>query len=194
MNTSPNQITSVAQLLQWIAAGHRPKYIFFWGHRQDQSGNITKSCLSNWYPASFTLEGITYPTTEHYMMAQKALLFNDAKNHARILKANTPGEAKKLGRSVRGFDENVWRRHRFEIMVRGNEAKFSQNEALKNYLLSTHTRILVEASPTDRIWGIGMAASNPNIENPNAWKGLNLLGFALVEARRRLFEKEWTIS
>ncbi len=183
-------IQSVEELIHFTQTGERVKYIFFWGHRPQLSGHISKSCLSNWYPALFTVKGIDYPTTEHYMMAQKALLFEDTATYTRILKAKTPGEAKKLGRSVQGFDEGTWTQHRVEIVVQGNEAKFSQHDALNTYLLSTQERILVEASPTDRIWGIGMAADDPNIENPNAWKGLNLLGFALMEVRTRLQERK----
>jgi ribA/ribD-fused uncharacterized protein len=186
MEGTKDQIRSVKELIQFTQTGKRVKYVFFWGHRQQQSGHISKSCLSNWYPAPFTVKGILYPTTEHYMMAQKALLFEDTATYTRILKAKTPGEAKKLGRSVQGFDEDTWTQHRVEIVVQGNEAKFSQHDALKTYLLSTQERILVEASPRDRIWGIGMAADDPHIENPNAWNGLNLLGFALMEVRSRL--------
>ncbi len=183
-------IRSVEQLRQCSQTGARLKYIFFRGHRQKRTGKVTKSCLSNWFPAPFTEGGINYPTTEHYMMAQKALLFKDTDISVKIIQAKTPGEAKKLGRLVQGFDEDTWIQHRFESVVRGNLAKFSQHEAVKSFLLSTHERILVEASPTDRIWGIGMAADDPQIEHPDTWKGLNLLGFALMEVRSRLRHPE----
>lgn len=190
MEHQHTSIRSVEQLRQLSQTGARLKYMFFWGHRQKRAGEVTKSCLSNWFPAPFTEGGIMYRTTEHYMMAQKALLFKDADTSTKIIQANTPGEAKQLGRLVQGFNEDTWVHHRFEIVVRGNLAKFSQHAALKSFLLSTHARILVEASPTDQIWGIGMAADDPQVEHPDAWKGLNLLGFALMEVRSRLRHPE----
>lgn len=120
------------------------------------------------------------------MMAEKARLFQDHEIRDRILQATHPGEAKKLGRLVKGFENEQWEAKRFEIVVNGNIAKFSQNPALKNYILGTGKRVLVEASPRDRIWGIGLAANNPKAANPYEWHGLNLLGFALMEVRRNL--------
>lgn len=117
------------------------------------------------------------------MMAQKARLFGDAGIHDQILASPNPGKAKALGRSVRGFDEAVWHEHRERIAVEGNTLKFDQNPALRTYLLATGKRVLVEASPVDRIWGIGREATHPGIENPAHWDGENLLGFALMEAR-----------
>ena len=120
------------------------------------------------------------------MMAEKARLFGDFAAEAKIVSANHPGEAKNLGRSVKAFDEEVWIKNRFEIVVRGNMAKFEQNPDLKTFLLNTSQRILVEASPRDHIWGIGFAEDHPDAQNPSRWLGLNLLGFALMEARDRL--------
>ncbi len=120
------------------------------------------------------------------MMAEKARLFDDRICLNRILKSNNPGEAKKLGRTVQSFQQDVWIKHRTPIVVAGNMAKFSQNEQLKEFLVNTKTRVLVEASPVDRIWGIGLGADNPDRENPWKWKGLNLLGFALMQVREQL--------
>src|SRR4029079_6344978 len=92
-------------LLEGIRCGLCPKYLFFWGHRSLPSGEIGKSCLSQWWPASFTIDGLRYPTAEHFMMAEKACLFGDEEARARILKAPSPSEAKRFGRDVRGFDE-----------------------------------------------------------------------------------------
>ena len=119
------------------------------------------------------------------MMAEKARLFDGSATDA-ILTASNPGEAKKLGRQIRNFDQAIWEAHRFEIVVRGNLAKFSQHGSLKQYLLGTGDRVLVEASPRDRIWGIGLSASDPAAPNPYDWKGLNLLGFALMAVREQL--------
>ncbi|MFV9504877.1 MAG: NADAR family protein [Oscillochloridaceae bacterium umkhey_bin13] len=180
------QIRSIEELIRFVDGGNKVTYLFFWGHQPETHGMVSKSCLSNWYPAVFTLNGITYATTEHYMMAHKATLFGDTQSYQAILNAKTPKEAKALGREVTGFREELWNAHRIDIMVTGNEAKFSQHHDMKEFLLSTHEAILVEASPYDRIWGIGMSVDHPKIEDPKAWKGLNLLGFALMEVRRRL--------
>ena len=123
------------------------------------------------------------------MMAEKARLFGDEINRKQILKAKSPGEAKGFGRKVSHFDEEVWTAQRFEIVVTGNEAKFLQNEELGMFLMDTGSKILVEASPRDRIWGIGMGRDNEKAENPLQWRGINLLGFALMEVRKRLLEK-----
>ena len=120
------------------------------------------------------------------MMAAKARLFDDRIILPEILAANHPRDAQKLGQKIQNFQEETWHVHRFQIVVAGNVAKFQQNSQLKEFILSTHNRILVEASPDDRIWGIGLAVDAPNINNPHYWKGTNLLGFALIEVRARL--------
>ena len=181
-----NKIKTKLDLIDRINHGDRFKYIFFWGHQPNSDGSIGKSCFSQWYEASFELEGCKYLTAEHYMMAEKARLFEDKKILAEILQAKHPGEAKKLGRLVKGFQQEIWLEHRFEIVVRGNLGKFGQNEALKEFLLNTGDRVIVEASPRDRIWGIGLGQNNPQAEDPYQWRGLNLLGFALMEARSLL--------
>ncbi len=120
-------------------------------------------------------------------MAEKARLFHDVDAERRILRASSPGAAKRFGREVRGFDESEWVANRFDIAVKGNTAKFGQNEKLATFLLGTKHRVLVEASPVDRIWGIGLEARDARAENPLAWNGLNVLGFVLMEVRARLF-------
>ncbi|MFZ6031595.1 MAG: NADAR family protein [Chloroflexota bacterium] len=179
-------IKDVEELIRFVESGKPVSYLFFWGHQPTKDGSISKSCMSNWYRSPFVSDGITYPTTEHYMMAKKALLFGDEPIYRAILQAKTPQEAKALGRKVKNFVEEVWNMHRKEIVIAGNEAKFSQQVDLKHYLLSTQDNVLIEASPYDRIWGIGMAMGEKAIENPRSWKGLNLLGFALMEVRNRI--------
>lgn len=181
-----NQIRNKLDLINYINQGNKAKYLFFWGHQPNQDGSISKSCFSQWYDASFQIDGVRYPTAEHYMMAEKARLFKDNEILAKILATSHPGEAKKLGRQVTGFDQETWLEHRSPIVVRGNVGKFNQNEALKEFLLNTGERILVEASPRDRIWGIGLGQNNPDAANPDRWRGLNLLGFALMEVRSLL--------
>jgi len=158
-------------------------YVFFYGHRPARAGRVDISCLSQWYPASFVVMGEVFLTAEHYMMAGKAELFGDDEVLQQILDAGSPGEAKALGRQVRGFDETVWRAHRFDIVVRGNLAKFRQNHALGEFLRRTGKRVLVEASRSDRIWGIGLDKRSAMRRRPETWPGLNVLGFALMETR-----------
>ena len=168
-------------------SGEKLKYIFFWGH-QAEKNSVTASCFSQWYGAPFVVEGKRYPTAEHFMMAEKAALFGDQSTRAQILLAPNQGAAKALGRQVRGFNEAAWLEHRFSIVVRANKAKFTQNKALGEFLQQSGNRILVEASPVDRVWGIGLAQDNEKAANPNLWRGLNLLGFALMEVREALRE------
>jgi ribA/ribD-fused uncharacterized protein len=163
-------------------AGEKLKFVYFWGHQAHTSG-VTASCFSQWYSAPFELDGQRYPTAEHCMMAAKASLFQDTRTLERVLSAPNPGAAKALGREVIGFDEEVWVKHRFAIVCRANEAKFSQRPELRSFLVQTGSRALVEASPVDRVWGVGLAQDDERISNPNLWLGLNLLGFALMHVR-----------
>ncbi|MDC9596511.1 NADAR family protein [Xenorhabdus anantnagensis] len=169
-------------------SGKKLKYLFFWGHKTNHSNQITKSCLSQWYLAQFTIDDIKYVSTEHYMMAEKARLFNDPEALKKIIHAKTPEAAKAYGREIRGFNQSIWDEHRLKIVIEGNSAKFSQNKSLAEFLLNTGDKILVEASPVDRIWGIGLAENSININNPLTWDGLNLLGFALMAVRDKLKE------
>ena len=140
-------IRSVEELILAISEGASPKYLFFWGHTPRIPETLDQSCLSNWYPAEFLVDEVRYPTTEHFMMAEKARLFEDGEMRERILMCGTPGEAKKLGRMVRNFDEAVWNEHRFEIVVTGAEAKFRQNHEMGALLGRTGEKVIVEASP-----------------------------------------------
>ena len=174
-------------LLEQLARDeHRIKYLFFWGHRPSKDGVVTKSCLSQWWLADFVVDGLTYRSAEHWMMAEKARLFNDEAVLARILAAQSPAEAKKLGREIHGFAPDTWDEHKYDIVITGNRHKFGQHEDLAQFLLATHDRVLVEASPVDTIWGIGLAADAANAANPARWRGPNLLGFALMEVRDQL--------
>lgn len=180
------KIDSREALVKEVRAGARVKYLYFWGHRPRPDGRIGPSCLSQWWPSPFTVDGVEYATAEHWMMAAKARLFGDAEAERRVLAAGRPAEAKKAGRLVRGFDEDVWERERFGIVVEGSVGKFAAHAELREFLLGTGERVLVEASPVDRVWGIGLAADDEGAGDPERWRGPNLLGFALMEARRRL--------
>ena len=144
---------TVDDLIHSIRAGARPTYFLFWGHRASGGDTVGKWCLSQWWPAAFTVDGTTYATAEHFMMVAKARLFEDASAASRILAAPDPATAKKLGRAVRGFDEKVWASARYGFVVAGNTAKFSQHPALGSFLLSIGEDVIVEASPVDTIWG-----------------------------------------
>jgi hypothetical protein len=177
----------VSSLAAAVAAGGRPKLLFFWGHTPKVDGAMGAWVLSQWYPAPFEVDGVRYSTAEHWMMAEKARLFGDEKARAEILAVHGPADAKHKGRQVRGFSDEVWDARRFELVVEGNVHKFSHNPALRQYLLEeTRGHVLVEASPVDRVWGIGLAQDDPRATKPSQWRGLNLLGFALMEARARL--------
>lgn len=179
-------IGSWEALVGRVRAGARIKYLHFWGHRPRPDGRIGPGCLSQWWPSPFTVDGVEYATAEHWMMAGKARLFSDPQAEARVLAARHPAEAKKAGRLVRGFDEAVWERERFGIVVEGSVHKFAAHAELRAFLLGTGERVLVEASPVDRVWGIGLAADDEAAADPERWRGPNLLGFALMEARARL--------
>ena len=167
----------------------KEKYIFFWSHQEKNEGEVTKKCLSQWYNCMFEIDGIKYYTAEQYMMSQKALAFNDKETYSKIMEEKEPREYKKLGRQVKNFDSTIWDKKKFEAVIKGNIAKFSQNEKLKEFLLNTQEKILVEASPYDKIWGIGMDENDKDILDPSKWKGENLLGKALMKVRE-IIKKE----
>jgi len=162
------------------------KFLFFWGHQPNKDGSAGKGCFSQWWESDFEIDGIVYKSAEHFMMAEKARLFNDQESLKKIIDSKHPHDAKKLGRKVLNFNPKTWDEYKFDVVVKGNLAKFSQHDELKKFLIQTNDRILVEASPVDNIWGIGMAADNENVMNPNLWKGHNLLGYALMEVRDQL--------
>lgn len=180
------KIGSRDALVSAVRSGERVKYLHFWGHRARADGQVGAGCLSQWWPSPFTVDGVEYRTAEHWMMARKARLFGDERAERAALDAPNPALAKKAGRLVRGFDEAAWERERFEIVVEGSVRKFASDGELRSFLLGTGERVLVEASPVDRVWGIGLAANDDRAFDPERWRGPNLLGFALMEARGRL--------
>lgn len=167
-------------------AGETFRYLHFWGHAPSPKGELTRSCLSQWYAAPFDIDGVRYPTAEHWMMAAKARLFGDSATLARILEAPDPRAAKALGRKVAGFDDAAWVAARRRLVTDGNVAKFGHDAGLRAFLLATGDAVLVEASPADHIWGIGLAAKDERAKHPDTWLGLNLLGFALMDVREAL--------
>ena len=174
---------SIEWLLDKYDRGESLKYIFFWGHTPKKSDDIGSFIFSQWYPAPFAIDGVEYKTAEHWMMAEKAKLFGNDVLVEEIIKSEKPAVAKELGRRIQGFEPAKWDTVKFNAVVRGNVEKFKQNDKLKDYLLKSGDQVLVEAAPNDPVWGIGISKDTKDIENPHTWKGTNLLGFALMEAR-----------
>jgi ribA/ribD-fused uncharacterized protein len=167
--------------------GEKVDFLFFWGHQVPKDGSIAKSCFSQWYISPFVDEqGIVYHTAEHYMMAGKARLFQDELTLAEILASKDPKTVKTMGRKITPFDAAIWESHHYEIVKKGNFLKFSQNEGMKSFLLSTDNQAIVEASPFDAIWDIGLDEHNEKSKLAATWRGENLLGFALMEVRDEL--------
>lgn len=177
---------SVEQLRAAVASGQRPEFLLFYGHQPDMPGGIDRSCLSENYAAAFEVDGERFPTVEHYIAWRKAKLFGDDHSAERILNAEAPSKAKAIGRSVKPFDDEVWKAHRLEIAIAANVAKFSAHPRLAEYLALTGHKVLADASPIDRVWGIGLYADDAAAKDPGRWPGLNILGFSLMEARCQL--------
>src|SRR5690348_14629978 len=132
MTMAPDE--RLAQLWAAEAAGEPINVLAFWGHRRNADGSAGAGVLSQWWPQPFTVDGVRYPTAEHWMMAGKARLFDDPDALAAVLAATSPGAAKAVGRAVRGFDEQRWRAARYDLVVAGNRAKFGQHPELAEFL------------------------------------------------------------
>jgi ribA/ribD-fused uncharacterized protein len=153
--------------------------IYFYGH------NNLHGYMSNFYPSNFVdTDGNNFSCSEQYLMYIKAKTFEPTNNILlnTILNETNPVKIKKYGRMVKNYDENTWNNIRYDVMKSGLRLKFTQNLDLKNLLIGTGTKTLYEASPYDKIWGIGFSPKNA----PNVNKylfGRNLLGNALMEIR-----------
>ncbi|MEM1044320.1 MAG: NADAR domain-containing protein [Bacteroidota bacterium] len=161
------------------------KPVLFWRESETPWG-----CLSQWYALSdghFRWHGLVCFCAEQAMMAAKARFFGDGRAEQEILaETHSASAVKSLGRAVRGFDTDLWKTVAFDIVVSVNLAKFSQNPQLLGVLLATGRRPLAEASPTDCVWGIGLAAGHGDALFPSRWRGTNLLGQALMTVREHL--------
>lgn len=155
------------------------KYVFFWG-----------GVFSQWYKSNFTLDGITFNTAEQYMMYKKAMLFEDTEIAKQILKCNDPKKQKELGRKVKNFEMSKWNEHCLQYVFRGNHAKFDQNKRLYDMLMNTAPALLVEASPFDKIWGIGLDEKAASKTPESEWPGTNWLGKTLTNLRDHFTEEE----
>jgi ribA/ribD-fused uncharacterized protein len=146
--------------------------------------------FSNWYRCKFKdSEGTEYNCSEQYMMAEKAKLFGDNKIREQILASRDPKEQKELGRKVQNFDSTKWEAECKKIVYRGCYLKFSQDPRILETLLATNGTLLVEASPYDKIWGIGLGEDDPLIHDPKNWKGTNWLGEVLTQLRDDFLNK-----
>ncbi len=180
-------INSNEKLFEHLEARNVVDYLFFWGYEAgEKEGEVGKSCFSQWHDSPFELDGFVWPTAEHYMMAQKAIIFKDSQSLQMIKNTNSPREAKALGRMVKNFDNKIWDKHKYEVVLLANIAKFTAHPELKEFLLSTGDDIIVEASPYDRVWGIGLDQTDPRCNDPKKWMGENLLGYVLMHARELL--------
>lgn len=175
-------------IIERYNAGEELHIIAFWGHTPNPK-KMTKACFSQWYDCRFMVDGVLYHTAEQYMMAQKAALMGDDTVYKKIMAADDPNDYKTLGREVQGFDSTLWDHEKYNVVLQGNLAKFSQNPELFEFLDSTGDSVLVEGSPYDGIWGVKLSINDEKIQNPSEWQGENLLGFALMETRDILRER-----
>ncbi len=184
-------------LLARTDSGEMFEYLFFWDEPKKETVDV--ACLNQWYAASFSmpihaqgeLHSMSFPTAEHYMMWKKARLFGDYDIANAIRATKSPKEVQSLGRQVKNYDDEIWQKVSFETVVDGNMGKFTQNGDIEKFLLSTRDKVLVESSPIDSIWGIGLDKDDPRAIDPNLWLGKNKLGFALMEVRRQLKEGKY---
>ncbi len=151
------------------------KFVFFYG-----------GVFSQWYAYDMEIDGVTYNCAEQYMMAMKAQTFNDTASLQKIMSTDDPSYQKALGRKVANFDPDMWNCVAKNYVYKANLAKFSGD--LKQFLLETGDREIVEASPTDVIWGIGLGMNNPDIFDKNKWRGTNWLGECIMKVREDLKE------
>lgn len=154
------------------------QYEFFW------SGPF-----SQWYPSMFMIDDKTFSCAEQYMMYNKAILFNDTATAKKIMNTINPKEQKKLGRQVKDFDVKVWNNVAKDVVYQGNRAKFLQNSKLYAILMDTGMRLLVEASPYDAVWGIGLSAVAARVTPADEWPGTNWLGEVLTKVRDDLINE-----
>ena len=154
------------------------KYVFFYG-----------GIFSQWAPSVFSIEGITYNCAEQYMMAKKALLFKDKEQLQKIMNSDHPRDQKYYGRQVKDFDTEKWDLVYKKYIYEANYAKFTQNKAMLDELISYGDREIVEATPTDKIWGIGLAVDDPKIHDKSNWQGTNWLGEVIMRVKTDIESK-----
>lgn len=177
-------------------------YVLFWGHKKKDLADINESCFSQWFPSVVPVSPEDFPgfdlhiwgngkpdqveTAEHFMMLAKCYVHNDYISFVEVLRSSSPEVVKKIGRGIRNYNDELWTGERYNWVLKGNIKKFKNNPTMKDFLLSTEDKVLVEASPFDKVWGIGLGQDDPDARNPSKWKGQNLLGKVLMETREIL--------
>ena len=164
------------------------KFTFFWKETEENG------IFSNWYRLSFTIDGVEYNCTEQHMMAGKAKLFGDTKTLAKIMKETSPRALKKLGKEVKPYDDGKWKAVSRNVVYEGNYGKFSQNAEAKELLIATVGTTLVEASPYDQLWGIGLKGDHKLAQDRATWQGTNWLGQVLTKLRDDLIAGTKTVE
>lgn len=154
-------------------------YVFFYG-----------SCYSQWASYPIVIDDITYNCNEQFMMSEKARLFNDDDSLSAIMKARHPSIQKALGKKVKNFDKDEWEKIAKDVVFKANYAKFTQHPELTVKLLKTGDKIIVEASPTDCIWGVGLAVDDELVLDPKNWRGTNWLGECIMKVREQLKKEQ----
>jgi ribA/ribD-fused uncharacterized protein len=149
-------------------------YVFFWD-----------GPFSQWHPSMFwDLDvALQYNCAEQFMMYNKAKFFGDTESMDKIMEIDNPRDQKQAGKEITPYDDKKWASVRYEIVKNGNKLKFGQNIDLMASLTATAGKTIVEASPYDRIWGIGLGEEDERIHDPSKWRGENLLGKLLTELR-----------
>ena len=142
---------------------------------------------SQWYPSKFEYKGVTYTSAEQWMMAMKALCMKDYLSYTKIMNSTDPKYMKQVGRNMKNYDDKKWSEQRYDVVVFGNFLKFNQNIELREWLINTKDQLIVEASPIDKIWGIGLSVKDAYAGKK--WQGDNLLGKAIMEVREKLNRK-----
>ncbi|URA06990.1 GTP cyclohydrolase II [Xanthomonas phage Elanor] len=153
---------------------------------QEQFTPFFGGVFSQWYPSPMVIDGVSYGCAEQYMMAQKARVFGDEQALEAIMATSNPAEQKAIGRQVKGFDRRQWDSVSRDVVMRASLAKFTSDPKLRAQLLLTEGTTLVEASPTDVIWGVGLYENDPRVHDPSQWKGTNWLGQVLNDLRASL--------
>lgn len=167
----------VKDVIRMYDNGEHVEFLFFFH---------ASSPFSNWHLSRFEMDGQIYWCVEQYMMAEKARTFGDKLHLKLIMESDNQSFIKAMGRAVKNYRDDVWDKKRYGVVYDACLAKFSQNNALKMKLLNTDNKVLVEASPYDKIWGIGIGETDRHITNPHYWNGKNLLGFVLMDVRNAL--------
>ena len=163
------------KMMKAAAEANKEKFTFFWA-----------GTFSQWAASPFKIDGVAFNTAEQYMMYKKALLFHDYKQAGKIMETSNPRSQKQLGKEVMGFEKARWERYCKGYVYDASYAKFTQNPKMLQELLDTEGTSLVEASPEDKIWGIGLTADNPKAMSRDTWNGTNWLGEVLNAVRKEI--------